>query len=97
MRLNMYAVLDTQVQAYLQPFFMRTDNEAIRAIAQVSLQKDHQFCQHPSHFGLFRLGTFDDATGLVDPEAQPMLVGDVLSCRKAMALTAENDNGEDNA
>lgn len=67
MRLKAYAVLDKQVGAYLVPFFARTDGEAIRSFTDAVGDKNTQFCKYPADYHLWRLGEFDDGSGVLEP------------------------------
>ena len=57
---QVFTVYDTKSQAYLQPFFLQTEGQAIRAIADCVNDPEHQFARHPGDYTLFALGTFND-------------------------------------
>lgn len=76
MRLEMYAVRDKQVGAYMVPFFCRTRGEAIRSFTDAVGDKNTQFCKYPADYHLFYLGEFDDAGGVLEAVAggpQPVI------------------------
>lgn len=56
-----FTVYDEKSEAYLQPFFLDTTGQAIRAITDCVMDQNHQFCKHPSDYTLFQLGTFNDS------------------------------------
>lgn len=58
---KIFSVYDSKVEAYLQPFFMSTKGEAIRAFSELSNDKSTQFGKYPEDHTLFELGTFDDS------------------------------------
>lgn len=60
MKLKMYSVYDCKVEAYLQPFFMRSKGEALRAWGQTVNDEQTQFCRHPADFTLFEIGEFEE-------------------------------------
>lgn len=64
MKLCCFAVYDKAVNAYLQPFFARHTNEAVRSFADACNDEKHQFFRHATDYLLMRLGEFEDATGL---------------------------------
>lgn len=66
MILNVYSVFDSAVSAYTQPFFLRSDGEAIRSFQGACNEPDSNFRKHPLDYTLFKLGTWDDAGGVLD-------------------------------
>lgn len=65
MIMKVFAVFDTAVSAYLQPFFAPTTGSAIRSLTEAVNDKTHQFNKHPTDYTLFLLGDYDDASGLI--------------------------------
>lgn len=63
--LILFAVYDHQVEAFLQPFFMRTAGEAIRAFTDTVNDPSTMFFKHPEDYTLFRIGRFGVSTGCV--------------------------------
>lgn len=61
---NVYAIFDGAAQAFLPPFCLRNDNQAIRAFSDCTNSPNHQFNEHPEDYTLFLMGTFCDATGM---------------------------------
>lgn len=61
----MYSVFDAKVGAHLQPFFVRTEAEAVRAFGRMVNDKEHLFGAHPADFALWYIGSFDDLQGIV--------------------------------
>jgi hypothetical protein len=71
--MQIYALYDTKVEAFMNPFFLRSDGEAKRSIghAVMSRQSGH-LSLYPHDFVLFRMGEFEEKTGefLIDrPES----------------------------
>jgi hypothetical protein len=60
---KIFTVYDEKSEAFLQPFFLDTNGQAIRAITDCVNDLNHQFGKHPSDHTLFSLGTFDDSDG----------------------------------
>lgn len=73
--LKMFAVYDHAVGAYLQPFFMRSSGEAIRAFTDTVNDPSTLFNRHPKDYTLFRIGWFDvEHGGLLAPSSpEPVL------------------------
>lgn len=60
--MKVFCSYDSKVEKYLQPFFMRTTKEAVRAIETVCSDPSTQFNKFPADFAFFELGDFDDDT-----------------------------------
>lgn len=58
-----YAVYDSNVEAYLKPFFVVTEAQAIRAV-QAAARDDASISSFPQDFQLYFLGSFDEVSGL---------------------------------
>lgn len=67
MKLLAFSVRDGAVQAFLPPFFVRHVGEAMRSFADAVTDPNHQFAKHVSDFVLYRIGEFDDLSGLFEP------------------------------
>lgn len=67
MKLQVFSVFDSAVQAYDRPFFARTVGEAMRSWEQVVNDGQSPMSNHPADFTLFHLGEFDQATGVFSP------------------------------
>lgn len=65
---KVFTVYDEKSEAYLQPFFLDTVGQAIRAITDCVNDVDHNFCRHSSDFSLFLLGEFNDSDASFTPD-----------------------------
>lgn len=83
MQLKIYAVHDSKVGAYLKPFTMRSNGEAIRAWTQTCNGNESQFSQTPADFTLVELGTYNEETGTIKPHADKIPLGTALDFRQA--------------
>lgn len=63
MKVNVYAVFDKAVNAYLQPFYARSAGEAIRSFTELANDGNSNVCKHATDFFLAFLGEYDDNTG----------------------------------
>lgn len=61
---KVFTVYDEKSEAYLQPFFLDTTGQAVRAITDCVNDINHQFCRHTSDYSLFQLGEFDDSSAV---------------------------------
>lgn len=69
-----YAVHDSAVGAYNQPLFFRSRGEAVRAF-QDACGKESNFVAHPADYSFFRIGQFDDQTGVFTPVEPERICG----------------------
>lgn len=74
MKLGIYAVRDRAADAWLPPFFLPTDSMALREFEYCAKEPNHKFCQHKVDFSLYKLGEFDDATGLIVARSEPFFM-----------------------
>lgn len=71
MELVAYSVLDDKAGIYAHPFFVANDNIAIRTFADECKNPQSILNKHPEDFRLYRVGKFDDTTGVFAPTAKP--------------------------
>lgn len=71
MILKIYSVHDGAVGAFLQPFFARSNGEALRSFQDAINDEKHPFHAHVHDYHLLYLGTFDDGNGAVTPADPP--------------------------
>jgi len=76
---RVYSVFDHPVGAYLPPFFVRSDGEALRALRATFLDPNHRFSSNPEEYSLFFLGQFDDSAGHFHVEGSPESLGNGVS------------------
>ena len=76
MRQLVVSILDHATGAYSRPVFVPTEAAAIRSFRDEVNRDDasNDLFRHSGDFDLFRIGTFDDSTGLVTSEAVPVLL-----------------------
>ncbi len=68
MILVMYSVWDSKADAYIQPFFATNDKVALRMFQNACDDSAHDFSRHSEDYTLFRIGTFDQQKGDLQPE-----------------------------
>lgn len=74
--MNIYAVRDTAVGEFLLPWYFKNHGAAVRALGD-SVNKpseDNQFFQHPEHFQLYQVGSYDQETGVITSMAPEFVV-----------------------
>jgi hypothetical protein len=71
MILNIYAVRDSAVEAFLQPFFSPTHGAAIRSLTEAANDPKHPFFTGSKYYSLYHIGSFDDSIGQIIPLDPP--------------------------
>lgn len=67
MLLKVYAVYDSKVGLYNQPFFQRSKGEALRGFQEVANNPESMICRHPADYTLFEIAEYDEEKGLLSP------------------------------
>lgn len=62
-----FCVHDSCSKVYDRPFCSRSEEEAVRSFGDIAGDADHPIGKHPEHFSLFRLGSYDDSSGKLEP------------------------------
>lgn len=75
MILKVFCVFDAKVEAYLQPFFLRTRLEAIRTFTEAANDGNSNIAKYPQDFVLFELGTYNDSNGTFSLHNAPLSCG----------------------
>lgn len=71
---NLYAVQDVKVSVFYPPISLINDGEATRMLKDIVDNPESPISKHSDDFRLFRLGTFDDNSGVLSPLAQPEFI-----------------------
>lgn len=80
MKLRIFAIRDTKAEAYLPPFFERTNETAIRAV-QKATTEDPNFQTYAEDYSLWELGTFNDSNGIIDARKAPVHLANLVDIR----------------
>jgi hypothetical protein len=78
MKLKIFSIYDSKVEAYKEPFFMQKKGEAIRAITELLHNPQHAFAKYPADFTLFELGEYDDSSGILTSLPSPISLGNLI-------------------
>lgn len=78
MKLKVFSVYDSKVQAYMQPFYAVTVGAASRSFADACLDESSQMAKHPEDYTFFQVGEFDDSTGVFLEFPAPVSLGNAL-------------------
>lgn len=78
--MKIYTIRDSKAEFYGQPFFSRTNGDAIRQFTQVlndTSNPNNLAAKYPADYSLFEIGEFDDETGKIKAIAPNHLGGGV--------------------
>lgn len=80
---KIYTIYDCKVEAYLQPFFMRANGEAVRAFTELANDSTKNIGTNPEDFTLFEVGTYDDSCAMFEVLPTPKSLGKAVEYVKA--------------
>lgn len=63
---RIFTIHDSKAEAFLPPFFLPTAGMATRAFADMVMQPEHAFNQHPEDYTLFEIGEWSDIRGTIE-------------------------------
>jgi hypothetical protein len=72
---NVYAVYDSKVNHYDQPFLMHSRGEALRSWITIVNDQSTSFFKYPEDFSLMELGEYDNITGKYKNHDVPVNLG----------------------
>jgi len=87
MKHEVYGIRDAKAQAFLPPFMSQNEATAIRSVAHLCMDENHQFNKSSEDYDLFHLANFDDESGKYELFDAP---AHVVSC---FQLKEGLDNG----
>lgn len=76
MKFNLYAIRDAKV-GFLSITVEQNDAVALRNFEHAKLNTQSLMFSHPADYELFRLGTYDSETGMIEPILPEPVVRDV--------------------
>lgn len=79
MILKIFSIYDTKAKAYLPPFFVPQDGQAIREFSNAVNSETHNFAKNPEDYTLIGLGEFDDENGVFTQYDKPAIQGTGIS------------------
>lgn len=68
MKQRIYSIYDTKLQAFFSPFTAQNDEVAKRNFESLANDEQSRIAMHPSDYQLINVGTWNDATGIVEPD-----------------------------
>ena len=94
MKTKVYVIYDSKAEAYMQPFHMHEDAQAMRAFTDtVNGDPNTSVYQHPEDFALFWIGYYDDKTAMFTQDGPLMHIvsGHTVAVREEGVLKKEMD------
>lgn len=79
---RVFAVYDSKVEAYMQPFYARTTGEALRSWEQACNDGNSPMSQHPSDFTLLEIGEYNEKTGQLTGHISLKSVANALEVKR---------------
>lgn len=76
MEKTIFSLHDIKAKAFTLPFFMDQKGQALRALDGIVNDENTQVHKYPEDFKLYKLGTFDDNSGLVCSLSTPEFLVD---------------------
>jgi hypothetical protein len=74
-KLYVFAARDAKAEIYGTPMFFPTVGLATRAFSEQANNPESMICKHAEDFCLFRIGEYDQDTGLLTPLPAPEING----------------------
>ena len=89
MQLKVFSIYDEKAEAYLKPFFMRSQAEAIRAFTDLVNDPQSDFFKHSEDFILFEIGDYNDHSGHISSPDSPKVIGKALEFKQLQNRASE--------
>jgi len=88
MQINIYSVYDEKAENFGTPFFMKNQQMAERAYGDLVNDPNSTINRHPGDYKLYDVGSFDDVTGIIEPNDSPKFISNAQP--KIMEITDGN-------
>lgn len=72
---NIYTIYDSKAEAYMSPWFVDKDGQALREFQDVIRNQESPFSKHPEDYTLFKIGTYDPNTAKLSSLDTPVSMG----------------------
>lgn len=89
MKLKMFCIYDSKVEAYNTPFFQRSTGEALRSFEDAANQQEGMK-SHAEDYTLFELGEWDDGTAELVMLSTPRPLGKAIEFLRFDISDVEN-------
>ena len=78
---KMFTIFDQKAKAYLPPFCMVQDGQALRAFSDCVNDATHAFYRNPGDYTLMEIGAYDDSNASIK-QITPIVLGLGLEFKK---------------
>lgn len=75
MKLQVFTVYDSKIEAFASPFICKTKGEAIRSWIDIVNDRQSAFSKHPEDFTLMHIAEYDDSSGRYENFTVPKSLG----------------------
>lgn len=82
MEMGVFAIYDSKIEQYMEPWLSHTDASAERAFRELCQDKSRPPAQHPEDFYLFRVGSWSAADGKLSGEVPKNLLWAAAAVRR---------------
>lgn len=73
MKLKIYSLYDSKAKAYTNPFYQRTNGEALRSFETAANDPQTDICRFASDFTLYEIGEWDCLSGTITQDVKNCL------------------------
>jgi len=82
MKNGIYSIYDAKAEVFTSPMSLMNNNVAVRIFQNCVNTPEHNYALNPEDYNLFKLGEFDDNTGLIDVYNPPQILVSAISLKK---------------
>ncbi len=83
MKSLIFCVYDEKAHAFLQPWFLPTEEMGVRVFSDCVNDAEHNFGRHPADYTLFLVGDWDDSNAVIDVSGGKRPVGNGVEYLRA--------------
>lgn len=88
---KIFAVWDNKAEKFMQPFFAETVGLALRYFANNIENEESIMNKYPNDFCLYEIGTFDDASGIIENHNENKNLGMAIEYHPSKELKGVNN------
>jgi hypothetical protein len=75
-------VKDTKIDAYLKPFYVHSEEHALRDMTTIANTPEHPIGKNVEDYSLYLIGTYEDTTGKIISLDLPKHITNLLDLKK---------------
>ncbi len=89
MILNTYTIYDSASGAFMRPFFLLADEQAVRSFREIARDAENEVDKRQEDYSLVRCGTFDDQKGQLTVEKPVVLTTGIRIVTESRQIDSE--------